>query len=45
MVRYFARACPRCNGYLEIERKAECDLPLESVNGRCARCSIGLRGA
>lgn len=43
MVKYFARACPRCNGYVGIIlREPERTLPLQAVNGHCLRCSYRL---
>jgi len=43
MARWFARACPRCNGYVWISiRQPESDLLLQAVNGRCVRCQYRL---
>jgi hypothetical protein len=45
MARYLARACPRCNSYVEIVmREPENDRPLQAVNGKCVRCSYRFRG-
>ena len=38
MVSHFARACPRCNGYVDVRMcQATCNLPLHAVNGKCVR--------
>lgn len=43
MAKYFARSCPRCNGYVEIiMREPERYMPLKAVNGRCVRCAYHL---
>jgi hypothetical protein len=43
MAKYFARSCPRCNGYVEIiMREPERYMPLKAVNGRCVRCAYRL---
>jgi hypothetical protein len=43
MAKYFARSCPRCNGYVGIiMREPERDLPLQAVNGHCVRCAYRL---
>jgi hypothetical protein len=43
MAKYLARACPRCNGYVDVTlHGAERDTPLKAVNGRCLKCSYRL---
>ena len=40
MFKYFARTCPRRNGYVAVTmREPERDLPLQAVNGKCMRCA------
>ena len=39
MVRYLARSCPRCNGYLGIVlREPGRNVPVQAVNGHCLGC-------
>jgi hypothetical protein len=39
MAKYFARSCPRCNGYVGIViREAGRNVGLQAVNGRCTQC-------
>ena len=39
MARYFARSCPRCNGYLGIElREPGRNTPVQAINGHCLQC-------
>jgi hypothetical protein len=40
MIRYLARSCPRCNGYVGITtREPGRNIAVQAVNGRCTRCS------
>jgi hypothetical protein len=43
MGRYFARTCPRCNGYLEIRRELKSDMRLLTLSGGCVRCTYRVR--
>jgi C4-type Zn-finger protein len=51
MIRYLARSCPRCSGYVGITiRESGLNVPVKAVNGRCSRCTfrmawIVIRGA
>jgi hypothetical protein len=38
MVKFFARTCPRCRGFVKIlMREPEHKVPLHAVNGGCVR--------
>jgi hypothetical protein len=39
MARYFARSCPKCNGYLGIVLPhKQRNVPVKAINGRCVKC-------
>src|SRR5262245_4483906 len=43
MVKYLARSCPRCSGYLGIVmRKPTRNISLQAINGRCLMCGYRL---
>jgi C4-type Zn-finger protein len=43
MAKYFARSCPRCNGYVEIVmREPDRYMVRKAVNGHCVRCAYRL---
>jgi hypothetical protein len=41
--KYLARACPRCNGYLEIALgESGRNVVVRAINGRCVKCGYRL---
>jgi len=41
MIRYLARSCPRCNGYVSITlREPGRNIRAQAVNGHCSRCTF-----
>jgi hypothetical protein len=43
MVKYLARSCPRCRGYLGIVlRKPGRNIALQAINGHCLECGYRL---
>jgi hypothetical protein len=43
MAKYLARACPRCNGYLEIALgESGRNVVVRAINGRCVKCGYRL---